>query len=80
MAKKAMDRVTAADNLMASNEFNRAINKAMEGDVKQAEIMLKRSAAWRALRNTLGEGSKAQLMAMGPIAWLTQQEGQTVGQ
>ena len=57
-----------------------SIGKAMEGDVKQAEVMLKRSAVWRAFRNTLGEGTKSQLAAMGPIAWLTQQEGQPVGQ
>lgn len=80
VAKETFDNVRAADNLMASNDFSRAIGKAMEGDVKQAEIMLKRSAVWRAFRNTLGEGTKAQLLAMGPIAWLTQQEGQPVGQ
>ncbi len=76
VAKEAFDNVRAADNLMSSNEFTRAISKAAEGDVKQAEIMLKRSAVWRAFRNTLGEGTKSQLTAMGPIAWLTQQEEQ----
>lgn len=73
-AKRAFSRSKAADELMVSPKFNQAINKAMEGDVKQAEIMLKRSAVWQAFRNTLGEGTKAQLVAMGPIAWLTQQD------
>ncbi len=79
VAKQAFDNVKAADDLMSSSKFNRAIAKAAEGDVKQAEIMLKRSAVWRAFRNTLGEGTQAQLRAIGPIAWLTQQE-EPVGQ
>jgi hypothetical protein len=80
-AKRAMNKSKAADELMVSADFNRAIQKAAEGSVQQAEIMLKRSPVWQAFRNTLGEGTKAQLMAMGPIAWLThQEEGQPVGQ
>ena len=46
----------------------------MEGRTKEAETMLKRSPAWRKWRGTLGEGTLAQLTAMGPIAWLTQQD------
>jgi hypothetical protein len=84
IGKEAMDATKAADTLMASQDFARAINKAAEGSVKQAEIMLKRSAVWRAYQATLGESTKTQLAAIGPIAWLTQQddrqEGQPVGQ
>lgn len=65
-------RVTKADDLLNSPVFERSINKAMEGSVKEAETMLKRSSVWRAFRATLGEGTKAQLAAIGPIAWLTQ--------
>lgn len=84
-AGKAMfDKTKAADNLMASRDLERAIGKAAEGQVKEAETILKRSKAWQAFRNTLGEGTKTQLTAMGPIAWLTHQdepiEGQPVGQ
>ncbi len=77
-AKKGAKRAEKADALLSSNEFSRALNTAMEGRVKEAEIMLKRSGAWKAFRNTLGEGTRAQLAAMGPIAWLTQQEEQPV--
>ena len=59
---------------MSSPAFERAINVAMEGRVKEANIMLKRSAAWRAFREKLGEGTRAQLASVGPIAWLTQQD------
>lgn len=72
--KETFDRKKAADELMISNDFNRAINKAMEGKVKEAEIMLKRSKAWQKFRNTLGEGTKQQLAAAGIIPWLTSQE------
>jgi len=73
-ASKGATRAKRADALLSSNEFSRAVNKAMEGSVKEAEIMLKRSKVWQAFRGTLGEGTKAQLAAMGPIAWLTHQE------
>ncbi len=71
LGKKAFDNAAAADKLMASTDFSRALAKAMEGQVDQANTMIKRSAAWQAWRNTLGEGTKAQLAAVGPIAWLT---------
>jgi hypothetical protein len=74
VAKEAFDRVKAADNLMGSNEFNAAIQKAAEGSVKEADIMLKRSKAWQRWRGHLGEGNRRQLSAMGPIAWLTQKD------
>ena len=76
-AKNAARRSERADALLSSNEFERAINTAMEGRVKEAEIALKRSKVWRAFRETLGEGTKAQLAALGPIAWLTQQDEET---
>lgn len=71
VAKKGFDNAAAADKLMSSPEFSRAMAKAMEGQVDQANTMIKRSAAWQAWRNTLGEGTKAQLASVGPIAWLT---------
>ena len=49
-----------------------AMNKAMEGKVREAEVMLKRSDVWRRFRATLGPGNAEQLRAMGAIAWLTQ--------
>ena len=74
--KETFDKRQAADKLLSSNEFNRAMNVAMEGRVKEAEVMLRRSSTWQTFRNTLGEGTKAQLAAVGPIAWLTQQDQQ----
>ncbi len=78
--KEAFNKQKAADKLLASREFNTALQKAAEGQVKEAEVMLKRSKAWQAWRGMLGEGTKKQLAAMGPIAWLTQQEAEPVGQ
>lgn len=77
--RELFNKAKAADNLMSSTVFSKAINKAMEGKVQQAEMMLKRSKAWQAWRNTLGEGTKAQLVAQGPIAWLTQSAAQEQG-
>ena len=57
---------------MASPQFDKAINKAMEGKVKEAEILLNRSAVWQIWRKTLGEGTQAQLATVGAIAWLTE--------
>ncbi len=74
--KKTMAKEEAADNLLASAAFENALNKAMEGKVREAEVMLKRSAAWRKWRGYLGEGTRAQLSLQGPIAWLTAQEEQ----
>lgn len=82
-AQKGVKRAKRADDLMLSPQFNKAIDMAAEGRVKEAEIMLRRSKAWQAWRKTVGEGTRAQLLAQGPIAWLTQpppQEGQPVGQ
>jgi len=80
VAKKAFDRVTAADTLMSSNAFNDAIQMAAQGQVKQAETMLNRSQAWQRWRGFLGEGAARQLAAMGPIAFLTQQDEQRLQQ
>jgi len=74
-AKQTAQRATAADKLMTSPSFQRFLNQAMEGKVKAAEMILKRSPAWQAWRNTLGEGTKTQLAAVGPIAWLTEPQG-----
>ncbi len=82
--KEALDRKKAADSMLTSSDFNRAIDVAMEGRVREAEIMLRRSRVWRRFRDTLGEGTKAQLAAQGPIAWLTsmkeEREPEAVGQ
>ncbi|MGI9250259.1 MAG: hypothetical protein ACR2PR_03570 [Pseudohongiellaceae bacterium] len=71
--KKTMKKEEAADELLSSSAFESAMNKAMEGKVREAENMLKRSAAWRKWRNMLGEGTRRQIAIQGPIAWLTQQ-------
>ncbi len=70
--QEATNAARAADELMASPKFEKALAKAMEGKVKEAETMLKRSDTWRKFRSTLGEGTAEQLRAMGAIAWLTQ--------
>jgi hypothetical protein len=75
-AKAGAKRGARADELMSSPSFNNAINKAMEGRVKEADTMLKANKLWQAWRNTLGEGTRAQLTAQGPIAWLTAQAEQ----
>jgi len=48
----------AADELLSSTAFEKALNKAMEGKVKEAEMMLNRSEVWRRWRNTVGERNK----------------------
>ena len=73
-AKQAFDKGKAADELMTSPDFERAINVAMEGRVKEADMLLKRSKAWQKYREFLGEGTKRQLAAMGPIAWMIQMD------
>lgn len=84
IAKATTDRIKAADKLMSSGELNKVLDKAMEGKVKEAETMLKRSKKWQRFRELLGPRDTKLLLAMGPIAWLTQQEqppeGQPVGQ
>ena len=66
-------RARVADRLMGSSTFNKAMNIAAEGRVKEAETMLKRLPAWQAFRNDLGAGTRAEMTSMGPIAWLTEQ-------
>ena len=61
----------AADELLSSTAFEKALNKAMEGKVKEAEMMLNRSEVWRRWRNTVGEGTKTQLATLGAIGYLT---------
>lgn len=81
--KEAFNRQKAADDLMSSRDFNAAIQKAAEGNIKEAEIMIKRSKAWQAYRDLLGEGTKKQILAAGIIPWLTsmpEQEEQPSGQ
>ena len=73
-AKGQAKRAAKADDLLSSPSFTRAINTAMEGRVKEAEIMLQRTKAWQAFRNSVGEGTKAQIAMQGPIAWLTGSE------
>ena len=73
-AKEATDPVKLADRVMASDEFNRALQVAAEGRVKEADALIKKSKAWQAWRGAIGEGTAKQLASMGPIAWLTQQE------
>ena len=75
-AKTLLDRTEAADELLASPALRTALDKAMEGKVQEANIMLKRSPAWRKWRQTLGEGTQQQLAAQGPIVWLTSQREQ----
>ncbi|MGI9252100.1 MAG: hypothetical protein ACR2PR_13090 [Pseudohongiellaceae bacterium] len=74
MGKELGDKAKAAEKLMASREFERAINLAMENRVREADIMLRRSGLWKAWRKTVGEGTQRQLNSIGPIAWLTQQD------
>ena len=69
-------RQNAANELLASPQFMAALDKAMEGKERQANMMLKRSKAWQRFRDLTGEGTRQQLAAMGPIAWLTQQDEQ----
>ncbi len=81
--KSAFDKKKAADDMLSSASFNRAVNKAMEGKEKEANIMLNRSKAWQRFRNTVGEGTRAQIAVQGPIAWLTQpteEEAPAIGQ
>ena len=73
MIKETFKREKAADELLASPAFEKALNLAMENKVKEANILLKRSEAWKKWRGFLGEGNARQLAAMGPIAWLTAQ-------
>lgn len=74
--KRMNKRVDAATELMASPQFSAAVDKAIEGKEKTANMLLKRSKAWQKFRDTLGEGTRRQLLAIGPIAWLTQQPQQ----
>ena len=77
-ASSPQKRARLADRLFASPSFNKAINVAAEGRVREAEVMLKRLPAWQAWRDDLGEGTKAIMTAMGPIAWLTETEEEPV--
>lgn len=72
--RETFKREKAADELLASPAFTKALNLAMENKVKEADVLLQRSEAWRRWREFVGEGNRRQLAAMGPIAWLTQQE------
>lgn len=74
MAKRQKNRAKKADELMSSAAFDKSMRLAMEDRVREANMMLNRSAAWKAYKKTLGEATLQQLTAMGPIAWLTQQD------
>lgn len=72
--KEIIRRDKAADELLASPAFQKALDLAMENKVREADMVLKRSKAWQKWRGFVGEGTRKQLAAVGPIAWLTQQD------
>ena len=70
-ARRAAKRTEKATELMNSPSFMNAVQTAMEGRVKEADMMLKRSKAWKQWRKTLGSQEAKLLAAVGPIAYLT---------
>jgi len=74
LAKGRTARSVSADELIASPEFLRAINKAVAGQIAEADAIAAQSAAFKKWTATLSEADAQAIATGGFIAWITDEE------
>jgi hypothetical protein len=72
IAEKATPAVEAADALLASRQFQRAIQSHAAGAVNEAELALKNSPQYQQWLRAQNANIRADVVAMGLIPWLLQ--------
>lgn len=78
--KNRVSRSTLADNLLASDQFNKLLQAAARGDksaTRSAESTVTNMADWKEFVSTLPEADKAQIGRVGITGWLN--SGQASG-
>lgn len=71
--KNRVSRSTLADNLLASDQFNKLLQAAAKGDknaTRSAENTVSNMADWKAFVSDLPEAEKAQIGRVGIMGWL----------
>ena len=63
--------IVAADNMIASPAFTRAINKAIEGDAATANQIIENSPAFKVWATKIGKEEAQQIARIGFIEWVT---------
>lgn len=68
-----VSRAKYADEMLASNDFNRAVQRAMTGDTEGANKILNGSDLWKKWKKYLPEAQKKKLIRLGAIGWLARE-------
>ena len=72
MAKNRTPMIVAADELLTSPQFSRAMKKAIDGDVAAANQILESSGPFKKWATTIDAQDKANIAKVGFIAWMTE--------
>jgi len=71
LSKQRTPVIVAADNMIASSAFTRAINKSIQGDTSTANQIIENSPAFKAWAKTLNEPDALKIARIGFIEWAT---------
>ena len=71
LSKPRIPVIVAADNMIASPAFTRAITKAIQGDTSTANKIIENSAAFKAWIKTLPTQDASKIARIGFIEWVT---------
>lgn len=74
VARNRKPIIVAADELLVSPEFTRAINKAVEGDVSTANQIVENSSAFKKWRDLINEDKAQTIARIGFVNWLIEEE------
>jgi len=80
LTKSKKPATQAADELLTSKAFERAMIKAMNNAEGEAENIIKRSTAFKRWMNAIDEETSSQVIRSGFIPWITGQQEATEGQ
>lgn len=67
-----------ADEMLASDDFSRAVTTALKGDTAAADKILSKSALWKKWASYLPAVQRKRLKRLGAIAWLSREPDEKV--
>lgn len=74
LARKRTPIIVAADEMLASPSFARAVNKAAQGDVAEANRIISESPQFKKWLKTMNETDREVIARSGFVAWLASNE------